>query len=104
MTRQTVSNWENGKSYPELQILVSISDQFDVSLDTLLKEDSKMVQSIDKERVMGTIKHEKSVVELILLYFSDSVHRGTDIKIQGTISGRKKYSFLYKSAMKKCNF
>lgn len=29
VTRQTVSNWENGKSYPELQILVSISDQFD---------------------------------------------------------------------------
>ena len=32
VTRQTVSNWENGKSYPELQILVSISDQFDISL------------------------------------------------------------------------
>lgn len=63
VTRQTVSNWENGKSYPELQILVSISDQFDISLDTLLKEDSKMVQSIDKERVMGIIKHEKSVVD-----------------------------------------
>ena len=63
VTRQTVSNWENGKSYPELQILVSISDQFDISLDTLLKEDSKMVQSIDKERAMGTIKHEKSVVD-----------------------------------------
>lgn len=63
VTRQTVSNWENGKSYPELQILVSISDQFDISLDTLLKEDSKMVQSIDKERVMGIIKREKSVVD-----------------------------------------
>lgn len=37
VTRQTVSNWENGKSYPELQILVSISNQFDISLDTLLK-------------------------------------------------------------------
>ena len=63
VTRQTVSNWENGKSYPELQILVSISDQFDISIDTLLKEDSKMVQSIDKERVMGIIKREKSVVD-----------------------------------------
>lgn len=63
VARQTVSNWENGKSYPELQILVNISNQFDVSLDTLLKEDSKMVQSIDKERVMGIIKREKSVVD-----------------------------------------
>ena len=65
VTRQTVSNWENGKSYPELQILVSISKQFDVSLDTLLKEDLKMVQSIDKERVMGIIKHEKSIVDFL---------------------------------------
>ena len=63
VTRQTVSNWENGKSYPELQILVCISNQFDISLDTLLKGDLKMVQSIDKERVMGIIKREKSVVD-----------------------------------------
>lgn len=30
VTRQTVSNWENGKSYPDLQILVSMSNQFDI--------------------------------------------------------------------------
>ena len=63
VTRQTVSNWENGKSYSDLQILVSMSNQFDISLDTLLKEDSKMVQSMDKERAMGIIKHEKSIVD-----------------------------------------
>ena len=82
VTRQTVSNWENGKSYPELQILVSISNQFDVSLDTLLKEDLKMVQSIDKERVMGIIKREKSVVdfftgagpELLYLAYFHQIH------------------------------
>ena len=27
VTRQTVSNWENGKSYPDLQVLVNISNQ-----------------------------------------------------------------------------
>jgi transcriptional regulator with XRE-family HTH domain len=27
VTRQTVSNWENGKSYPDLQVLVGISNQ-----------------------------------------------------------------------------
>ena len=45
------------------QVQIPLSNQFDVSLDILLKEDSKMVQSIDKERVMGIIKHEKSVVD-----------------------------------------
>ena len=63
VTRQTVSNWENGKSYPELQILISISNQFNISLDTLLKEDSKMVKTIDKERVLGKIKKEKSIID-----------------------------------------
>ncbi len=63
VTRQTVSNWENEKSYPDLQTLIAISSQFEISLDTLLKEDSKMVRAMDKERILGTIKHEKSVID-----------------------------------------
>ena len=63
VTRQTVSNWENEKSYPDLQILVDISDRFEISLDTLLKGDPKMVKTIDKERVLGTMKREKSVMD-----------------------------------------
>lgn len=61
VTRQTVSNWETGKSYPDLQLLVAISDQFGVSLDTLLKEDTKVVKAIDRERKLGVAKREKAV-------------------------------------------
>lgn len=45
-------------------------------LDTLIKEDSKMVKTIDKERVLGKIKKEKSIIdflrvqELELLYLA----------------------------------
>ena len=63
VTRQTVSNWENEKSYPDLQMLIDISNQFEISLDTLIKEDSKMVKTIDKERVLGKIKKEKSIID-----------------------------------------
>lgn len=63
VTRQTVSNWENEKSYPDLQTLVDISNRFDISLDTLLKEDSKMVAAIDREKVLGTLKREKSIID-----------------------------------------
>nr|WP_294679022.1 helix-turn-helix transcriptional regulator [uncultured Blautia sp.] len=63
VTRQTVSNWENEKSYPDLQTLIDISNQFEVSLDILIKKDSKMVKTIDKERVLGKIKKEKSIIE-----------------------------------------
>lgn len=48
VTRQTVSNWENEKSYPDLQTLVAISDMFNISLDVLLKEDKQMVKSVSK--------------------------------------------------------
>lgn len=61
VTRQTVSNWENGKSYPDLQLLIAISDQFGVSLDIMLKDDTNMVKAIDRERAAGTVKCEKAV-------------------------------------------
>lgn len=51
VTRQTVSNWENEKSYPDLQTLVQISNEFDVSLDTMLKEDMRMVKKIDSNKI-----------------------------------------------------
>ena len=63
VTRQTVSNWENEKSYPDLQILIDISNRFDISLDVLIKEDAKMVKTMDKERVLGSLKREKSVID-----------------------------------------
>lgn len=55
VTRQTVSNWENEKSYPDLQILVQISNEFNVSLDTMLKEDMNMVKKIDNYKVYKKI-------------------------------------------------
>ncbi len=50
VTRQTISNWENGKSYPDLETLVKISDDFNISLDVLLKEDSKMIKDISQKQ------------------------------------------------------
>ena len=49
VTRQTVSNWENEKSYPDLSTVVKISDEFNVSLDVLLKGEFRMVKDIDKK-------------------------------------------------------
>ena len=64
VTRQAVSLWENGKTYPDLQILVEISSRFGISLDALLKEDSKMVQAIDQERAAGAIRREKALIDM----------------------------------------
>lgn len=50
VTRQTISSWENSKSYPDIETLIKLSDKFDISLDILLKEDKIMIKEIDKER------------------------------------------------------
>lgn len=53
VTRQTVSNWENEKSYPDLLTLVKISDMFGYSLDTMLKEDPKMTKQMNNDMESG---------------------------------------------------
>lgn len=53
VTRQTVSNWETGKNYPDLELLVALSNLFDVSLDVLLKGDGHMIRQMDQERNDG---------------------------------------------------
>ena len=64
VTRQAVSNWENDKAYPDLHTLVEISNQFNITLDVLLKEDERMIVSIDKERISGReIEREKSIID-----------------------------------------
>lgn len=65
VTRQTVSNWENDKSYPDLQMLIDISNQFGISLDMLIKEDPKMVKTLDKERVLGKIKKKNQSLNFL---------------------------------------
>lgn len=40
VSRQTISNWENGKTYPDIVSVVKMSDLYDISLDRLLKENS----------------------------------------------------------------
>ncbi len=54
VTRQTVSNWENERSYPDIGSLIRLSDLFGVSLDTLIKGDleemQKQIDETDRKR------------------------------------------------------
>lgn len=63
VTRQTISNWEIGKTYPDLETLVKISNDFNISLDILLKEDDKMVKDISKKQ-----KRYKWIIIPLILY------------------------------------
>ena len=53
VSRQTISNWENEKSYPDLLTLVRISDEFDCSLDVMLKENNAVTEDLNKKIKYG---------------------------------------------------
>lgn len=51
VSRKTISSWENGRSYPDIFMLVRISDLYQVSLDNLLREDRKMMNNYHQEHI-----------------------------------------------------
>ena len=44
VSRQTVSNWETGKTYPDVQSLLLLSNLFGASVDSLVKGDVEAMQ------------------------------------------------------------
>lgn len=44
VSRQTISNWENGKSYPDVNSLVLLSEVFQTSIDRLIKGDAEAMK------------------------------------------------------------
>ncbi|EHJ53347.1 putative transcriptional regulator [Streptococcus macacae NCTC 11558] len=47
VSRQTISNWENEKFYPDILYILQLSDLYQVSLDELLKGDKNMIQHLE---------------------------------------------------------
>ena len=67
VTRQTISNWETEKSYPDVHSLMLLSSLFQVSLDQLLKGDIEIMKNeIRKEDIAQFNKY--SVAYTILLF------------------------------------
>lgn len=52
VTRQTISNWENNKNYPDINSIVLLSEVFEISIDNLIKGDlEQMKKEINSEEV-----------------------------------------------------
>ena len=49
VTRQTISNWENSKNYPDIHSLLLLSSLFNISLDHLIKGDIEIMKEEIKE-------------------------------------------------------
>ena len=53
VSRQTISNWENGRNLPDINSLILISEIYAISLDELMKGDPKMVKKLDEKIKRG---------------------------------------------------
>ena len=50
VTRQSLSNWENDRTLPDLASVVKLSDLNQVSLDDLLREDMELRRQMEKQQ------------------------------------------------------
>ena len=70
VSRQTISNWENEKTYPDIRSVVTLSDLYNVSLDYLLKdkEETTMTNYLDYlEESTNVVKSKNKLSKLILV-------------------------------------
>lgn len=66
VSRQTISNWENEKSYPDIVSVIKLSELYDVSLDYLLKgkETKPMLSYMDYlEESTNTVKSKQKLTK-----------------------------------------
>lgn len=67
VTRQTISNWENNKNYPDIHSLLLLSSLFNVSLDQLIKGDIAIMKEEIKQSEIEKLNHYGNIFTLLLL-------------------------------------
>lgn len=77
VTRQTISNWETGKSYPDIHSLLLLGSLFNVSLDQLIKGDAKIMKKEIKAAEVDKINlYSKISVMFLLVTFVSVIPLG----------------------------
>jgi len=56
VSRQSVSKWENGESYPEMNNLLQLCKIFNCEINELVHKDISDISSLDEEIVMNIVK------------------------------------------------
>ena len=68
ISRQTISNWENERSYPDIVSVLKMSDLYSVSLDYLLKGEDPMKDFLDYiEESTNTVKSKTRLSKLLVV-------------------------------------
>ena len=78
VSRQTVSNWENNRSYPDIVSILRLSDLYEVSLDEFLKEDANMRKHVEENaqtlKKIWNVLSDLCVLLLVFAIFTQHFH------------------------------
>lgn len=67
VSRQTVSNWENDKCYPDIKSLLLLSECFGVSLDQLVKGDIREMKEKINVTELEDFQRESMIFAILLI-------------------------------------
>ena len=60
VSRQTVSKWENGTSIPDVQLLLRISDLYNLTLDQLIRDDFDLpISNVDENKIADHLSGDR---------------------------------------------
>lgn len=86
VTRQTLSNWENGKTYPDVNSLLRLSDVFGVTLDELVKGDiPKMKEQINQTDIIEFKRASYILTAMCLVMVISALPLWTYLKTVGMV-------------------
>ena len=67
VSRQTISNWENDKSYPDVNSLVLLSEIFQISLDKLIKGDIDIMKEVINKEEVTKLNRYATIYTILLV-------------------------------------
>lgn len=67
VSRQTISNWETGKNYPDIHSALMLSSVFNISLDQLIKGDVEIMKKEITETEIKKLKKYGSIYGILLI-------------------------------------
>lgn len=82
VSRQTISNWENGKSLPDIISILNLSDLYQISIDDLLKGDKKMKEKLKKDEKVAK-GNKRLILTTAIIFIAIAIIYSTSILVGG---------------------
>lgn len=65
VSRQSISNWENNKTYPDIGNVIALSDLYQISLDEFLKGSDNFMEHLEEST--DIVRSNKKLMALIVI-------------------------------------